>query len=184
MNTIDCYLLKMAVIGGINLVKIAISQGVSDLSMFSTIGSCEIIKIDNVTDLDKLLEHYLVWYKPNAVGQGGWQISGSMNYKAREYTDNLIDSSIMVPLSVKNIVDSISKGITSSIDIMVAEDLIIDKAIIVDGTKRALALFLLRQTDPDKLNGLLRSGNPVTIVTLRSKYSKVMFPCDFLKLCL
>jgi hypothetical protein len=173
----------MAVIGGINLVKIAVSQGLNDLSVFHKIGSCDLEDIKRVEDFDKLLNYYLVWYKPNDSGQNGWQVLGSINYMVKECIDEIIKFNKTPQHGIDKLIDSLSLGANTNIDIMVAHDLILDKAIIIDGTKRALALLFLKYTKPYSLEAIFKSGYSITVTTLRSRYSKAMFPCDFLKLC-
>ena len=184
MTLLDCYLSKLKAIGGINLVKISVSQGMTDLTLFSNIGSCDNANIKDARDLNKLLECYMVWYKPNFVGQSGWQFAGSMNYKVNEYIKNIKKSVMDIPTNIKNLVDSFSAEINANVDILLAHDLSIDKTIIVDGTKRALALLLIKDEAPEVLNKIIRSSYSINIITLNSQYSKIIFPCDFIKLCL
>ena len=172
----------MAVIGGVNLVKIAIANGLNDLSLFRDIGTCEQDVITDVVGLEKFLDYHLVWYKPNSSGQQGWLVSGSNNYKANEYIDCVLDKSLKLPGSVLNLMDSLSHKVTAEIEILVAKDTNSGQSLIVDGTKRAIALLFLKNSSPDKLELILKTNYRINIFTLKSKNAKVMFPCDFLKL--
>ena len=60
-----------------------------------------------------------------------------------------------IPTNIKNLVDSFSAEINANVDILLAHDLTIDKTIIVDGTKRALALLLIKDEAPEVLNKII-----------------------------
>ncbi|MFW6121935.1 MAG: hypothetical protein ACOC80_13715 [Petrotogales bacterium] len=181
---IDCFLAKMAVVGGINTVKIAINQGSTNLSAFRDLGTCELKQVTKPKDLDQLSEHYLVWYKPNKVGLSGWNIDCSVNYRLCEYIDGLVNRSIEIPVQVESLVQSFKNGLEKPVEILVAFDTSLRIALIIDGTKRALALHYLKQKEAEVSERLISSRHPIYILQLNSAHCKILFPCDFLKLCL
>ena len=182
MDLLECYLSKMAVIGGVNLVKIAVGQGLNDLLVFHNIGTCDQKPIRTSIELDSLLDHYLVWYKPNSQGMQGWQIPGSYNYKAREYLECILRNTVALPQSIHHLINSLSEQVTAEIMILAAQDINTGRSIIVDGTKRAMALLLMNIDSPKKTEPTFKSIYPISLLTLRSKQITKMFPCDYLKL--
>ncbi len=181
-NLIDCFLAKMAVIGGINTVKIAIGPGYTDLSVFHDIGTCKLRQLGRPDDMDQLSNHYLVWYKPNKLGLSGWNVSGSVNYSLCEYMNGLENGSIKMPTEVSSLIASFEQGLQKPIEILVAFDTVQKISLIVDGTKRALALCYLKHKEPEVMNRLISSNHPIHILQLNSTCCGVLFPCDFLKL--
>jgi len=180
-NLTGCFLTRLAVIGGINTVKIAMGQGCTDLSAFYGIGGCELKRMVTADDTGQLSEHYLVWYKPNEIGHAGWHVQGSVNYHLSEYVDGLVNGSIRNP-EVLSLVQTLSKGLNQPVEILVAFDTSLNQALIVDGTKRALALNYLRRTEPGSLDRLIRGGYPIHVIQFSSTHCSILFPCDFLKL--
>ncbi|MBI2303925.1 MAG: hypothetical protein HYU86_04155 [Chloroflexi bacterium] len=165
-------------------MKIAFCQGHSDLSAFRGIGTCELKQVARPDDINQLSEHYLVWYKPNEVKLPGWYVDGSVNYRLCEYVDGLVNESIKMTDEVSSLVQSFKKGLENPVEILVAFDTSHNMAVIVDGTKRALALHYLKHKEPEVLEQLISSRHPIHILQLNSTYCKILFPCDFLKLCL
>ena len=174
----------MNVIGGINIVKILISQGSNDLSVLRNIGTCELKSVKNPNDLEQLLDYYLVWYKTNAVGKSGWYIDDSINYRLYEYVEGLVNGSIKMLPEVSSLIQSFTKALEKPVEILVAFDTYLSKGLIIDGTKRVLALHYLKHSNPDVLEKLFSSIQSIHIFQLNSNHCKILFPCDFLKLCL
>jgi hypothetical protein len=76
------------------------------------------------------------------------------------------------------------KGLTNDIDIIIAYDTFINKGLIVDGTKRSLALYYIKHTDKNLFRNLLASIKySIKFVYLRSYVCRILFPIDFCKLC-
>lgn len=171
----------MKTIGGIDIVKISTDQGSSDLSIFRDICTCELEQIKSSDDIMKLSGYYLVWYKPNNQGMSGWNIDGSMNYLTWEYGDGLISNSINEP-EVSSLIQSFRKGLNKPVEILVAFDTLLNAGIIVDGTKRALALYTLAKTEKPVMEQLIKSAYPICVLRLKSAHCCSLFPCDFLKL--
>lgn len=183
-NLIDCFLAKIATIGGVNTVKIAISHGLMDFSVFRGISTCELKQIVKPNDIDQLSEHYLVWYKPNEYGLSGWNFVGSINYRLREYWNALVNNSIAIQPQVLSLAQSFKTGLKQPVEILVAFDISHNISLIVDGTKRVLALYYLKQKEPAILNKLISLQKPIHVLQLNSAYCGLLFPCDFLKLYL
>jgi hypothetical protein len=177
-DLVNRFLAKLEQIGCINMTKMARSYGCSDLSLFRGIGTCELKRMRDVKDADQISECYLVWYKPNKDGLSGWNVNGSVNYRLGEYLE------LIQKPEVSSLIESFRKGLKSDVEILVAFDTTLNLGLIVDGTKRALALHYLKDSDGDTLNRLLTSDHSIDILQLNSAYCKVLFPCDFLKLCL
>lgn len=176
---LDCFIAKMAIIGGINIIKIANSQNSLNPSVFRGIGTCEKKIVVNANDLEQLSKHYLVWYKTNEAGYSGWNIEGSINYLLNEYVNGLTDESITM-----NLIQSFKKGLNKPVEILVAYDTDLDAGLIVDGTKRAIALCYLKHKETETFSQIIGSNNyQIQILQLNSPNCRVLFPYDFLKLC-
>ncbi len=171
------FLEKMTQIGGVNIVKIAANCGCRDLALFRGIGTCELKRIAKAGDIDVLSQYYLVWYKPNEHGLGGWNVAGSQNYRLLEYGE------LTQKYEVSSLIESLESGLKGEIEILVALDTTLNRGLIVDGTKRALALCHLKNNLLESFGNLLTSEYSIDILQLNSPYCKMLFPCDFLKLC-
>jgi hypothetical protein len=172
----------MAIIGGINIIKLANNQNPVDLSVFHGIGTCEKKIVADAKDIEQLSEHYLVWYKPNEAGDSGWNIEGSINYLLNEYMNELTNESMNT--EVKPLIKSFSKGLEKPVEILVAYDTDLNAGLIIDGTKRAIALYYLKHKKTETFSKIIGSNNhQIQILQLNSPSCRVLFPCDFLKLC-
>ncbi len=183
-NLISSFFAKMTEIGGINIVKIIAANGGGSFD-FSTIGTCEQKQVKNSDELNQLSDHYLVWYKPNDVGRDGWNVNGSINYRLSEYYDGLTAQKIPMRHDINQLIQSLNGGMKEPIEIMVAFDTSLKTGLIVDGTKRAISLYYLMHKNSGSLDNLLSSSqHPVRILQLSSPHCRLLFPCDFLKMCL
>ena len=177
MSSTDAFLERMAIIGGINLVKIARNTGVSDVSAFRPLIQSASRLVGETRDIERIRNYYLVWYRRNRDNMDGWQFPGSFNYKLSDYKE-LIQRS-----KVDSLIASMRGGLTSNVEITTAYDTSLRKGLIVDGTKRALSLFYLKREEPDIFASVLKSRYSIRMLECRSKYCKALFPCDFMKLC-
>jgi|GEM_PF-6324904 hypothetical protein len=73
-------------------------------------------------------------------------------------------------------------SLENNIDIVIAIVTSINKTLIIDGTKRCLALFYLKAKEEKKLMDILASAYSINIVTLKSSICRILFQVDFCKL--
>jgi hypothetical protein len=113
-------------------------------NVFTGIGTYQSLKVCTKHDINRLLKYYLVRYKPNEEGYDGPQVKGSLNYLFQEYANKILRESSLMRQEIQHLVQSISEnGLTHNIDIVVALDTTLNKGLIVDGTKRSLALYYM-----------------------------------------
>ena len=119
-------------------------------------------------------------------GEDGWDVIGSLNYQSREYVEGLFKKLSGLPHASEafQFINSFMKGWIQPINIFTIKDTSLNKAVIVDGTKRALALFYLKRRRPKSLNRLITSGHPIYIFEWKWSHMRCIFPCDFMKFCL
>ncbi|WXG39829.1 MAG: hypothetical protein WED07_03220 [Candidatus Freyarchaeum deiterrae] len=177
----DYFLSKVAVIGPISLMGIVINSNSTDLSIFHGLGRCDLKRIENSNDLNELSKYYMVWHTQNGVEPTNWWVSGSANWLFSEYVTGYISGSI-INRDINSIFESFKRGLTANVEILVALDETINKGIIVDGTKRAVALCRIKNEDESALDFLFNSVYQINILKFSSKYCKILFPCDFLRL--
>jgi hypothetical protein len=84
---------------------------------------------------------------------------------------------------VSSVIKSLGNGLENNIDIVIAIDTSINKTLIIDGTKRRLALYYLKAKEEKKLMDILAPAYSINIVTLKSSICRILFPVDFCKLC-
>jgi hypothetical protein len=154
-------------------------------NVFSGIGTCELKQLSSIEDIEGLLNCYLVYYKPNYQGDSGPQANGSTNYLFHEFAAGILKGSEKMIHNVYPYIESLKeKGLTNDIDIIIAYDTFINKGLIVDGTKRSLALYYIKHTDKNLFRNLLASIKySIKFVYLRSYVCRILFPIDFCKLC-
>ena len=151
-------------------------------NVFCDIGICELKRLSSIQDIEELSNYYLVHYKPNYQGKSGLHIKDSENYLCNEYADLILKGLNVMP-DVYSLIESL-KELTYDIDIIIAYDTFINKGLIVDGTKRALALCSIKQTNKEQLTNLLNSTKySINIIYLKSNVCRILFPLDFCKLC-
>ena len=151
-------------------------------NVFRGIGTAELKPLISIEDIEKLSNYYLVWYKPNHQGISGLHIKDSENYLFNEISEGVLKGSQTLQY-VYPLIESL-KELTHDIDIIIAYDTFINKGVIIDGTKRALALYYIKHTNKTQLTNLLASTKySIKIIYLRSNICRVLFPLDFCKLC-
>jgi len=171
----------MKSIGGINLVKTC-PLILQDMPLLASMGSARRLPITTMEDIDQLLGMRMVWYCPNQLGKDGWWVENSPNYVVKDYLAGLANSSIAMPPELAKLIKSFQSGITQPVEAMVAYDTSLKVGLIVDGTKRALTLCHLRQTDQAPLAKGFAAGDDIHILKLSSPYCLSLFFCDFAKL--
>jgi hypothetical protein len=138
----------------------------------------------NYDTIDQLSQYYLVsFYKPNIHGKVGIGIEGSINYRFDEYVEGLVNGSIQLIENIQQIIYDLRQGLSKAINIIIALDLSINKGIIIDANKRAIALSYLKHKEPKVFADLLKSTFPVNMVLMKSCVCRIIYPFDFLQLC-
>jgi len=158
--SLDKYFIKVYKQASIfSLVHSALRKDVNNVSIFEDIGICKLNYINNYHDLLKLqFDRYLVWSNPNKEGQSDWYDIDTNNYLLSDYVLGLLGGKIKPPAKLLKTIESLKKGLNKPIEILTAYDTELNKGIIIDGTKRIIALSYLS-----------------------SKYCKILFPCDYFK---
>lgn len=161
--------------------------GIRDLSSFQNvfrdIGTYHKQNADSDV-IEKLSQYYLVsLYKPSKEGAAGPGIKGSINYRLGEYVDAILKNSIRMNNRIQVIIDHLKKGLSHPINIHIAVDTSINKGIIIDANKRAIAQYYLKHKASSTFEKLLNSNYRITIVYMKSGVCRIIYPLDFLSLC-
>lgn len=186
---LDCFLRCQGDIGPISLIKM-ISIATSQLHFTSPSPVFNVWKgIVNCHETTlspkyvELLENFhLVWYKSNKDGASGLQFEDSYNYKLSEFKDELLSGSPYALSEVKGTIDNLKSGLTDSVHIVTIRDTALNKGLILDGTKRILALLYLRSKHPEIYNCLNFSRFPIKWCKVDSPVARIFYPIDFHKL--
>jgi hypothetical protein len=174
-----------------NIIRLTISHArhfnIYDPSVlryiFQGIGTWNEQRMNN-DDIDQLSQYYLVsFYKPNMYGDAGIGIEGSINYRFDEYLEVLTNGSIQVIEKIQQIIYDLRQGLSKAINIIIALDSSLNKGIIIDANKRAIALSYLKHKEPKVFADLLKSTFPVNMVFMKSSVCRIIYPLDFLQLC-
>ena len=157
----------------INLLPLLEKLGA--LSRLSPLMKVEKRLLETDTDIENVKPLYLVWYKPNEMGETGWDKPNSVHYTVGEYSQLIATSQVQQP-DILNLRDSLSRELSSDVTILTAYDTSLNREVIVDGCKRAVALTLNCKSE------ITFSGGKYAIVLLRlvSKWAHIIYPCDFL----
>jgi hypothetical protein len=155
------------------------------LNVFRNLGTCESKTVKKLSDMDQLLNCYMVRYKKNTAGESGPGIDSSINYLFKEKAAEVfkeLESNAEFKKTYEIIKSLENKGLYDDIEVVIAFDTFIKKRLIVDGTNRSLALHYIRTKSESSFKELLKSKNSIRLVTLKSSVCRVLFPVDFCKL--
>lgn len=166
----------------IRLIPLLLQGGQSGLNRLSQIAAFRKLIFENQDDIEYLESSYLVWYKPNNRGEADWNRAGCENYTVAEYVDSILKGDVSRG-DIKNLVRSLKGGLNEDIVLALAFDTKLNKRVIVDGCKRAVALALIARQSREEFLKLLNSGFPVVMMEPRSRLAHCLYPCDFLDFC-
>jgi hypothetical protein len=79
-------------------------------------------------------------------------------------------------------IKSLRNGWNYPIEIIVAYDTAINRGLIVDATKRSLALYYIKKTEQERLQILLQENDVVNLCQMKSFHCRNIFYHDFAKL--
>ena len=165
-----------------NLINVAMRDG--GVVPFSAMATFWRGTFETIGDFDVLKTAYIVRYKPNSKGQGGWQYPGSSNYTAYEYAEVVRAGKIdwKERAEILGLAELLKEGLSQDVTLTTAMDTMLDARVVVDGCHRATALALMLRDTTSELTKLLASAHKLQIVELRSRWGHVLYPCDFLDL--
>jgi hypothetical protein len=152
-------------------------------SMFKRLGECHDLTI-NAENLELLDQHYLVWYKDNSKGENGPQFVGSNNYRVSEFRAELLSDmpSRMKIVNSNSIIDKIKNDLTESVSLITIKDTTLNKSLLLDGTKRLMALQYIKSKYPEIYHRLDFPKYPVKLFRMMSPIARIIYPIDFYKL--
>lgn len=141
--------------------------------------------VENVVNFNELMNSYLVWYKPNAKGDAGWEYAGCKNYMVHEYVTYVREDKVRPNDKdkvgkIKELKGKLESGLCEDIELLVAFDTQLNKRVIVDGCKRTIALALIANESCATFLRLLASKHQVVVMQLSSQWAHCIYPCDFL----
>ena len=121
---------------------------------------------------------YLPWYKPNSQRESGWDKIGSCHYTVSDYAQLVKNPTFEDTFSngVREMVVKLGRGLSQDIEILVVHDTNLDKAVIVDGCNRVVALVRLAQQSRWPNVGTYS----IRLLKLLSPWAHVLYPYDFL----
>ena len=166
-----------------NLVNVAIREG--GVVPFSAMAMFRRGRFETVDDFEVFKTAFIVRYKPNSNGQGGWQYPSSSNYTAYEYAEAVRTGKVdwKERREILGLVELLKEGLNDDITFTTAMDTALDARVIVDGCHRATAIAFMLLENSSELRKLLLSPYKLEMVELRSKWTHLLYPCDFLNLC-
>jgi len=166
----------------IQLIPYLLQGGQSGYKLLSTIAACQRLFFDSPDDIQYIGGSYLVWYKPNQKGEANWNRAGCKNYTVAEYVNCILGGSVSRP-DINTLVSLLKGGLSQDVVLVVAFDTELDKRVIVDGCKRAVALALIARQSLGEFVKLLNSSFSITVMELKSRLAHVLYPCDFFNSC-
>ena len=158
------------------------------ISNLNGLGSCEKIPLTNITDIEELGNHPIVWYVPNERGEDGHDVPESPHYTVKTRIEDFIDGRHIDGNYQDRInqlrckISSMEDGLTQNVVICVAYDTTYKKSLIVDGVKRSLALYYFMVQKQNILGKLLSSNYEIYILRFSSPCTHKIFYGDFPKL--
>ena len=111
---------------------------------YKGIGVCNVSQIIEPVDLQKICKYYLVWHKPASSYRK--YTSTTSNFQFSEYIDEFLYDPTELPSNdrVLECIKRLKTGWKYPIEIIVAYDTVINKGLIVAGTKHSLALYYIK----------------------------------------
>ncbi len=162
--------------------------GVKRAKMYlNTIGTCARLHINCGDDVKKLSSYHLVWYTENGKGESGFDKENSFNYTLHDFANDFINKKLGNSYGerlkqLKKTLSDLRGGLRKPIDIRVAYDSTLKKAVVVDGVKRVISLYYFMLKEPNTLSRIFSSEYPVYILKFVSDKCQDIFPCDFKKI--
>jgi hypothetical protein len=152
-------------------------------SIFKRLGECHDLTI-NPENLELLDQYYLVWYKDNSKGENGSQFVGSNNYRVSEFRAELLSGmpNRMRIVNSNSIIDEFKNGLTQSVSLITIRDTTLNKSLLLDGTKRLLALQYIKSKYPEIYHRLDFPKYPIKLCSMMSPVARIIYPIDFYKL--
>jgi hypothetical protein len=139
------------------------------------------LDLDSPGEFDTLGDARLVWYRNEGGERVFWNDRGAVPYTLRElvatYANEPMDE------SVRQMVEGFREGFRNGIEIVTVRDTILGERIVVDGVKRAAALYFLLKNEPETLARIWQSPHQVSIIDFASPAASMLFPCDFINIC-
>lgn len=164
-----------------SLIPHMVQAGQTGLALLSEIAQFDTLTLEDAADMSVIKSSCLPWYKPNEQGYADWYIAGCKNYTVAEYADSIQRGETQNE-DVKELKGSLEQGLCQDIVLVRVFDTTLNKGVIVDGCKRAVALALIAQQNKDDFSKLMNSDFSITIIELRSRLAHCLYPCDFLLL--
>jgi hypothetical protein len=150
-------------------------------SKLKEISSIERVDFESVEDFENLRDDMLVWYVNDRGEPAYWNSENARNLRLEEQAARCLNDGM--DEAMRGLVDSLRGGLTNHVEIISVYDTLLKKRVIVDGVKRAVALYYLYLTDRDVLSALLGSRYQVSCVIFSSPAGSLIFPCDFVNIC-
>jgi hypothetical protein len=151
------------------------------LSKLREIGHVERLDLDAMEDFALLRNHKTVWYENDKHEQVSWDAHNAGNVSVEE----LVGSHANIPMKTEmtEAINELRGGLNRDIEIVSISDTIIGETVIVEGGRRAAALYYLYDHDQEALNKILNSSYKILNIVFLSPAASLLFPCDFVNIC-
>jgi hypothetical protein len=151
------------------------------ISKLKEIGQIERLELDAPEDFALLKNYKTVWYENNEHERVSWDASNARNLSVEE----LVGSHANIPMKTEmtEAINELRSGLSRDIEIVSISDTIISETVIVEGGRRAAALYHLYDHEKEAMNKILESPYGIFNIVFSSPAASLLFPCDFVNIC-
>ncbi len=150
------------------------------LPKLSEIGQIERRELDAVDDFALFENNKTVWYENEDHDLVSWDVSRARNLSVKELVNVRADSPVRIAMT--DTIDELRDGLTRYIEIVSISDTTLGETVIVEGGRRAAALYYLYDQEKEAIHKILSSPYTVINIVFSSPAAALLFPCDFINI--
>ncbi len=151
------------------------------LSKLREIGQVERSELDAMEDFALLRNYKTVWYENDKYERVSWDAHNARNLSVEELVGSHADSPMKTEMT--EVINEFRGGLNRDIDIVSISDMLLGETVIVEGGRRAAALYYLYNHDQEAINKILESPYKILNIIFLSPAASLLFPCDFVNIC-
>ncbi len=151
------------------------------LSKLREIGQVERSELDAMEDFALLRNYKTVWYENDKHERVSWDAHNARNLSVEELVGSHADSPMKTEMT--EVINEFRDGLNRDIEIVSISDMLLGETVIVEGGRRAAALYYLYNHDQEAINKILESPYKILNIIFLSPAASLLFPCDFVNIC-